>query len=91
MALHFLKIKKKPLLFACRVGMWETQRVFHISTRFSFFASFFLFVRPPSFVRNLYRPNYRRGFKQTFPSAFDLAGLGMRLLWRHHVYATMRS
>jgi len=27
-------------------------RVFHIPTRFSFFASFFLFIRPPFFVDN---------------------------------------
>jgi hypothetical protein len=52
-ALHFLNIKKKLLLFVGRVGMWETPSVFHIPTRFSFFASFFLFVEPPAFVKNL--------------------------------------
>jgi hypothetical protein len=43
LSLHFFKDNKKLLLFICRVGMWETPSVFHISTRFSFFASFFLF------------------------------------------------
>jgi len=52
MSLHFLKIKNKLLLFVCRVGMWETRRVFHISTRFSFFASFFLFAASFLFVEN---------------------------------------
>jgi len=50
--LHFLKIKNKLLLFACSVGMWETPSVFHISTRFSFFASFLLFAASFLFVKN---------------------------------------
>jgi hypothetical protein len=52
MSLHFSKDKEKLLLFACRVGMWETPSVFHISTRFSFFASFFLFLTSFLFVEN---------------------------------------
>jgi len=42
------------LLFVCRVGMWETRRVFHIPMRFSFFASFFLFAGTSFFVDNLF-------------------------------------
>jgi hypothetical protein len=30
--------------------MWEAPSVFHISMRFSFFGTFFLFARPPFFV-----------------------------------------
>src|SRR5471030_457102 len=48
----FLKIINIYCLLVCRVGMWETRRVFHISTRFSFFASFFLFKKSVFFVDN---------------------------------------
>ena len=47
---HNCKDNRYHLLFVCRVGMWETPSVFHISMRFSFFATFFLFARPPFFV-----------------------------------------
>ena len=57
-ALHFLKLKIKAIVFCCRVGMWETPSVFHISTRFSFFAPFFLFTVPPFFVQNFYSPGF---------------------------------
>ena len=48
----FLKIINIYCLLVCRVGMWETPSVFHIPTRFSFFASFFLFKKPAFFVDN---------------------------------------
>jgi hypothetical protein len=77
-ALHFFKSNKKLLLFACHVGMWETPSVFHISTCFSFFASFFLLT------------NLLLLFKlPELPPAHDRPGYGVRLFRRHHIHAAM--
>src|SRR5258707_8240 len=77
--------------------MWETRRVFHIPTRFSFFASFFLFARPPFFVDNslnLNRYNQRfflLPFSRIFlPPLFQYIALLMRLVWRQVVAASIR-
>ena len=86
----FIKIEEKLLLFACGVGMWETRRVFHISTPFSFFASFFLFAASFLFVNNSgYRPVHLP-FVPAFPAAFDWPGPGMGLFRCHHIYTAVR-
>jgi hypothetical protein len=45
-------MKIKYIIVVCRVKMWGTLRVPHILTRFSFFASFFLFKSQPILVNN---------------------------------------
>jgi hypothetical protein len=89
----FLKIRINNLLLVCRVSMWETPSVFHMLMRFSFFASFFLFVGPPFFVDNSSRDNQRLfllPFSRIFlPAFFQYIPLLMRLGWCQVVTASM--